>query len=280
MTKGLPGSGKSFWAEQYQRENPTTKIICKDDLRAMLDSGKWSGGREKYIVRTRNLLVEQSLAEGHDVIVADTNLHGKHQIVLKSIAADYEAEFIVKDFTDVPIKTCIQRDIGRSKSVGEKVIKNMYNQFLVEPKDFDVTQDLDKVQAIIVDIDGTLASCAGIRSPYDGDKVHLDIPNTRLIDVVNALSEQFWVIICTGREAKYALKTQEWLDSNGVHYDSFYSRETGDQRKDSIIKQEIYEREIKPSYDVRIVFDDRPQVIRMWKEIGLLVADVGPQYEF
>ena len=46
MTKGLPASGKSTWAKQYLDDNPGTKRVNKDDLRAMLDNGKWSKRNE------------------------------------------------------------------------------------------------------------------------------------------------------------------------------------------------------------------------------------------
>ena len=48
MMKGLPGSGKTTRAMEMLAENPNgIKRVSKDDLRAMLDNGRWSGDAEK-----------------------------------------------------------------------------------------------------------------------------------------------------------------------------------------------------------------------------------------
>lgn len=58
-------------------------------------------------------------------------------------------------------------------------------------------------------------------------------------------------------------------------------REAKDQRKDSIVKSEIFWRDIAPFYNVECVIDDRPQVVRMWLDLGLKVLCVGnPWIEF
>ena len=53
-------------------------------------------------------------------------------------------------------------------------------------------------------------------------------------------------------------------------------RAAGDDRKDEIIKREIYNREIKPAFDVLCVLDDRDQVVRMWRAMGLTCLQVAP----
>jgi hypothetical protein len=52
-------------------------------------------------------------------------------------------------------------------------------------------------------------------------------------------------------------------------------REYGDQRKDSIVKAEIFDQEIRGRYHVVAVFDDRDQVVRMWRSLGLTVFQVA-----
>ncbi len=53
-------------------------------------------------------------------------------------------------------------------------------------------------------------------------------------------------------------------------------RQEGDTRKDVLVKQEIYEREIKGRYNVLFVLDDRQQVVDGWRALGLTVFQVAP----
>ena len=47
-------------------------------------------------------------------------------------------------------------------------------------------------------------------------------------------------------------------------------RKSGDNRKDTIIKKEIFNSEIRDKYYIDFVIDDRPCVIRMWKKLVYL----------
>lgn len=54
-------------------------------------------------------------------------------------------------------------------------------------------------------------------------------------------------------------------------------RQTGDLKKDGIIKQEIYEQYIKDKYNVKFILDDRNQVVEMFRSLGLTVFQVGEE---
>jgi predicted kinase len=129
MTKGLPASGKSTWARQFIKDNPDSKIVCRDDLRAMLDDGEWSKDNEKFVVAIEKAIVYAGLGT-YTMIVADTNLSPKNEVMWKEVADTCKAAFEIKDFTGIPLETCLERDKNRSAMVGEKVILRMYNQFL------------------------------------------------------------------------------------------------------------------------------------------------------
>jgi hypothetical protein len=58
----------------------------------------------------------------------------------------------------------------------------MYDKYL--RKDFILEQDEKLPRAIIVDIDGTLA-IKGDRDIFDYSKVHLDLPNKPIVDLVH-----------------------------------------------------------------------------------------------
>jgi predicted kinase len=171
MTRGLPASGKTTWAkEQVLNGNGRVKRINKDDLRAMVDAGQWSKSNEKFILKLRDNFVFEALMAGYDVIVDDTNLAPKHEEQLRAIFKTVESgswfpggesnmKFEIKDFTDVSLRTCIDRDSARPNSVGEKTIKRMHRQFLrLVPRTFTAPEyNPDLPNCIIVDIDGTLA---------------------------------------------------------------------------------------------------------------------------
>jgi len=163
ILQGLPASGKTTFAKKLIDKHPNQyKRINKDDLRAMIDNSKWSKDNEKQIMEARDALIVLYLSNGKNVIVDDTNFHQRHIIQFKNLALEHGAEIEIK-FFDEPLNVCIARDKNREKSVGRKVILDMYTQFLKpEPRKWDD----NKETAIIVDIDGTLAKMDG-RTPYD-----------------------------------------------------------------------------------------------------------------
>lgn len=279
MTKGLPASGKSTFArEQIAKGQGRTKAVTKDDLRAMLDDGKFSREREKFVEEVQRLIIEAGLNRGYTMIAADTNLAPRQEDRLRDMGKGIYTEFVVQDFTDVPLDECIKRDQKRPNYVGEQVIKRMYYESLA-PKPPKREWKGDKPWAYIFDLDGTLADLNG-RSPYDASTCENDLPREHVCDFARELWGEYFVILMSGREDKYREQTMRWLSSNDIRYEGLYMRATGDVRKDSIIKRELFEEHVEPRFFVRGVFDDRPQVIRMWESLGLPVFNVGNGVEF
>lgn len=276
MTKGLPGSGKSTWAREMLRKHPGQfKRINKDELRSMLDDGKWSKANEHLIVLLRDTIALSALEHGFSVIVDDTNLHPKHELQLREMAKIKKAEFEIKDFTDVPLETCIKQDLLRYSSVGEKVIMKHYNQFL-RPKAEKPEVDLNLPSAILCDIDGTLA-LFGDANPYDRDFLKDEV-NEAIADILEAYADakKVKIILVSGRNNKYKEHTEAWLLNHGIPYDLILMpRNPDDQRKDFILKKEVYDAEIKGKYNVLFVLDDRNQVVDLWRGLGLTCLQVA-----
>ncbi len=274
MLRGLPASGKSTWAlEQIKKSNGKIKRVNKDELRLMIDAGQWSKNNEKEILHARNVLVDMWLGNGFDVIVDDTGFGENHEKVLKVIADCHNAEFEVKIF-DTSLLECIGRDSKRGeKAVGAKVIQRMYDQFVKPPLK---EHDPKLVGCWICDIDGTIAKTNG-RSNYDYTKVHTDILNRDVVKLIKQLQTTPYqhVFIVSGRESSCRKETEEWLEKNEIFYSELFMRQAGDNRRDSIIKREIYEANIKDKYNVLGVFDDRNQCVELWRELGLTVFQVA-----
>lgn len=138
-----------------------------------------------------------------------------------------------------------------------------------------------KKDAIIVDIDGTVAHGHNYRSPYEFHKVHLDEPDPQLILITETFhSKNHNVIFVTGRSDTCKELTENWLNKN-IKIDDYelYMRKSNDKRCDTVVKKEIFETHIQPRYDVKLVLDDRPKVVRMYLELGLKVLACGNPYK-
>jgi hypothetical protein len=47
-------------------------------------------------------------------------------------------------------------------------------------------------------------------------------------------------------------------------------RKEGDHREDSVIKKEIYLKDILPKNEVLFIVEDRLSVVKMWRSLGLV----------
>jgi predicted kinase len=271
MLKGLPASGKSTHARKLAQQG--WKRINKDDLRAMIDDGKWSKGNEKFILRVRDALIENALSQGHDVVVDDTNLAPKHETVIKELADYWDAEFSVL-FFDTDVEECIKRDLKRPVSVGEKVIKGMYKQFLApEPEKYE--PDMSLPLAVICDIDGTLAHMSG-RSPFEWKRVGEDTLDHQVAAVLDKYSlDGYQIIMMSGRDAVCRPETEAWLKRWQVPYAELWMRGEGDMRKDTVVKRELFDQHVRSRFNVELVLDDRNSVVEMWRSLGLRVWQVA-----
>ena len=117
------------------------------------------------------------------------------------------------------------------------------------------------------------------RSPYDYDKCDKDLPNSRVISIVkNYLSYTGNVIFLSGRDGRGEGKTRQWLKDHVQIMDGeweLHMRTPHDNRKDAIIKQELFDTHIKGKYYIDFVLDDRNQVVDMWRKIGLICLQVA-----
>ncbi|MGI5212256.1 AAA family ATPase [Plantactinospora sp. CA-290183] len=289
VTRGLPASGKTTFARKLQ---PGVVRVNRDDLRRMLHGERlftqWAEGQVTAVQRAQ---VEALLRVRADVCVDDTNLRSRTVRDWARLAARFGATFEVHDFTDVPVDECVRRDAERPEPdrVGEEAIRRLHERYLagrslplpvptVEPGGPAAvhTPSPERPEIVLVDIDGTVALMAG-RSPYDMSRVGEDRPNEAVIAAVRAMhAAGYGVVYCSGRDASCRATTERWLDRHvDVPYLALHMRAVGDTRRDSIVKREIYDREIRDRFRVVGVFDDRMQVVRMWRELGLTVFQVA-----
>jgi predicted kinase len=299
ITRGLPGSGKSTFARGWVAEDPVGRAeVNRDYLRRMLHDGTHIhgfNGTEASVTAVLDAAIKSLLRKGIDVVCSDTNLPQRVARDLSNIAMIVGAEFEVQDFTDVPLDLCLERDALRDPSVGAEVIRGMHSRYLAgktyplplpepakreEPKVLPYVPKPGARKAIIVDIDGTVA-VKGDRSPYDWHRVREDTPNEATISAVSmAWAAGHAVLFTSGRDEVCREDTEAWLGEQVLQvrgdYDThLFMRPAGDTRKDSVVKLELFDQHIRDHYDVRFVLDDRDQVVRMWRSLGLTCFQVA-----
>ena len=131
LNRGLPGSGKSTATRNWVKEDPTNRVIvCRDNIRMMLGP-YWLLSREKLVTDIEEKMVISAINRGFDVTVDATNLRLNSEARWLNVMklAEKESELEIIDFTDVPVETCIARDLERERIVGEDVIRKMRNSY-------------------------------------------------------------------------------------------------------------------------------------------------------
>jgi predicted kinase len=285
ITVGLQASGKTSWSKELVKSsNGRIVNICKDDLREMLHNSEHSKGRESFVISIQEAIIDNSLNSGKDCVISDTNLNPAHIDRIKNKFGD-RAEIVIEDcFLQVSLEECIARDKNRTKSVGEKVIRDTYNRWIrkdQKPKEID--WDFNKKTAICFDIDGTLTLGPKDRSAYEWHKVGQDDVNVsiRSLAQLHHFDGNNRIIIVSGRDAVCRPETEKWLKDNYIPYHYLFMRKEGDNRPDDIVKEEIIDNNILPEYNIKLWIDDRLKVCRMVYRKGISLLRVGdPDADF
>jgi hypothetical protein len=145
---------------------------------------------------------------------------------------------------------------------------------------------------VVFDIDGTLANCEHrlhhVRSkPKNWKAFDAGIPNDTVIPQVAAM---YWflvgsgihdVVLATGRNERSRKATEDWMYANGFDgFQKLYMRSKDDFRTDDIVKRELLD-DIVADFGKKpdMVFEDRPRVVKMWRDNGIFVFDVKQNEE-
>lgn len=291
LTIGIPASGKSTWKKKFLRDNPNYVSVCRDDFRYMLrDSGFLDPKGEKLVTEMVEKAITEAIKSKYNVIVDQTNVSRKYLLQLISFCEKLgDVEFQI---FDIPLDVAIERDKNRERSVGVEVIARMHVNYLtlfdcnfdfsMRKKKPYISQDVGWLRnsgledAIIFDIDGTIAHMQGKRGTFDWGKVDRDEVDHRMKIMMNSFFYQgMKVILITGRDGISYNLTKEWLDFNNFKYHHLYTKPENDFRKDTITKTEIFNNHIKDKYNVYCAFDDRDQAVKMWRGLGIKCYQVA-----
>lgn len=134
LTRGIQGSGKSTWAKKWVEEDPTHRVRWNnDDFRKMLGP-YWIPEREQIVCSTMKDTIDNAVLSGYDIVIDNMNLNPKHWKYIQDLIDDFDIMGVkctleFKDFFDVSLEECIERDSKRENPIGEKVITETYDKY-------------------------------------------------------------------------------------------------------------------------------------------------------
>ena len=151
-----------------------------------------------------------------------------------------------------------------------------------------------KNHCVIFDLDGTIADNSH-RTHYlfppdpkpEGWKpdwkefhshFHLDKPNDPIVTMLHGIMAlKISVIICTGRFEHYREGTLEWFKKHFIGPpELMLMRPNNNHQKDYELKRSmLHELRKKYNYNPFLIVDDRSSVVAMWREEGLVCAQVA-----
>jgi len=130
-------------------------------------------------------------------------------------------------------------------------------------------------EAVIVDMDGTLVDVSGVRHYVEGDNRNFRAfheasrfcpPRPEVMAMLRHPSNfGRAVVVVTARDERFERVTRDWLVRNGVRFDALFMRPWGDQRRDTIVKDEIHSQIIGSGFRPVLAIDDRADVGEVWR---------------
>lgn len=306
---GCQGTGKSTWAKSKVDEDDSYIIVNRDNIRRLLfglgndfqeyfkDSEKLFSKEKLVTAFEKSMVIEGSrlnknviLDATHsqqkyikDVFMRYTPYFGLDNIEIK-IFGDYYEEIFKKTYWARTLERELNPIPYESVSKTFERIKNLIQDFphkLEEiKKEVGEVYTLQRMNnpnntpCVIFDIDGTLADHDG-RNPYEyikclNDKVVLPVKElNNILDETN----DYKIIICSGRPDEFRELTEKWLKDNNIYYDELRMRDSRDYRSDFVVKSEMW-RSIMKDYYIAFMIDDRTQVVEHARNCGFFVYQV------
>lgn len=140
---------------------------------------------------------------------------------------------------------------------------------------------------VIFDLDGTLTDGQKYVEMYLKNKPKrydlfyqtIDLHGTHEVTInvlLNLYRAGCRIIFCTARGEEGRETTVKWLDKHLSELEEYklYMKPKGDHRKDFVAKSEMLDQMFVDGYNPVLAFDDKPDVVSMYRKRGLVCYHV------
>lgn len=124
---GIPGSGKTTYAEKYIKEHPNAIHLSSDLIRKELWGSEATQGDNNEVFSLMQSRAIEALNNGQNVVYDATNITRKDRSYIITLCPKFAK--IECHIIWAPIETCIERDAARERTVGKEVIDRMLKRF-------------------------------------------------------------------------------------------------------------------------------------------------------
>lgn len=124
---GIPGSGKTTYAEKYLEVCNNTIHLSSDKIRAELWGNEATQGDNNEVFSLMQSRAIEALNNGQNVLYDATNVTRKDRSYIIALCPKFVK--IECHIIWAPIEACIERDTARERTVGKAVIDKMLKRF-------------------------------------------------------------------------------------------------------------------------------------------------------
>ena len=142
--------------------------------------------------------------------------------------------------------------------------------------------DKRNIETIVCDIDGTISDRRHRLKHLEGKKdwkaffeeMHKDPPIKEVIKQIEKYAQQRKnIVFVTGRPEEYRKTTEKWINEHlNLANFTLIMRETKNYESDLSLKKRILKDSLL-DLNILKVYDDREELIQMWRESGLECVD-------
>lgn len=299
---GTSSSGKSTWAEQFVKDQEVREDfygvvqvsndwvnINRDDIRFALFTDnkrdwtkyKFNKKNERRVTDVEDQLAFDAVINGKNIISSNTNLNPSIRQKWKDFAETHGYEYEEKVF-HCTWEELVKHNAQREGGIPESILWSQYKRFMqqygyIGEHKLDMYRHNPMLESTIwCDIDGCIADFTGVRKPFEWESVSKDIPRMEIIRALEGLAYVHGhVTFMSGRDGMCYEDTCQWLVDH-VTSDwpewiewKLVMRTPNDNRKDDVVKYELFNEHIRGKFNVAAALDDRPRVIRMETLLGI-----------
>ena len=124
---GIPGSGKTTYAEKYIKKHTNAVHLSSDLIRNELWGDEATQGDNNEVFSLMHSRAIEALNNGQSVVYDATNVTRKDRSYIIAICPKFVK--IEVHIVWAPIEICIERDAARERTVGKAVIDKMLKRF-------------------------------------------------------------------------------------------------------------------------------------------------------